>query len=222
MQQAPGQQAPPPQQPASLDEIVVALVSVVIAAIKSKYFMIFSCWDFVSPRLRKLTRSARVFCAEPNAVGENQIRGGGVGGRSIRADAVASSIAKVWPLKRGVENLSEIGQKRINVEHETVQQLPGCDLCPHGSWFDVCSGIILHPDILEQQSGAFVTATKFGFATSGQRKVTRQTINKALRPTLRMTFEPKAGRIEIKACFSISTDWFKWTFAQCEYVQSLF
>jgi hypothetical protein len=43
MQQAPGQQAPPPQQPASLDEIVVALVSVSIAAIKSKYFMIFSC-----------------------------------------------------------------------------------------------------------------------------------------------------------------------------------
>jgi hypothetical protein len=42
MQQAPGQQAPP-QQPASLDEIVVALVSVIIAAIKSRYFMIFSC-----------------------------------------------------------------------------------------------------------------------------------------------------------------------------------
>jgi hypothetical protein len=43
MQQAPGQQAPPPQQPASLDEIVVALVSAIIAAIKSRYFMIFSC-----------------------------------------------------------------------------------------------------------------------------------------------------------------------------------
>jgi hypothetical protein len=43
MQQAPGQQAPPPQQPASPDEIVVALVSVITAAIKSKYFMIFSC-----------------------------------------------------------------------------------------------------------------------------------------------------------------------------------
>jgi len=42
-QQAPGQQAPPPQQSASLDEIVFALVSVIIAAIKSKYFMIFSC-----------------------------------------------------------------------------------------------------------------------------------------------------------------------------------
>ena len=54
---------------------------------------------------------------------ENQIRGGGVGGRSSRADAVASSIAKVWPLKRGVGNLSEIGQKSISVEHETVQQL---------------------------------------------------------------------------------------------------
>ena len=37
MQQAPG------QQPVSLDEIVVALVSVTIAAIKSRYFMILSC-----------------------------------------------------------------------------------------------------------------------------------------------------------------------------------
>ena len=133
MQQAPGQQAPPSQQPASLDEIVVALVSVIIAAIKSTYFMILSCLDFVNPRLREHTRSARVFCAEPNAVGENQIRGGGVGGRSIRADAIASSIAKVWPLKRGVENLSEVAQKRLSIEHETVQQPRGCDSCPHRS-----------------------------------------------------------------------------------------
>jgi hypothetical protein len=43
MQQAPGQQAPPPQQPASLDEIDVTLVSAIIAAIKSRYFMILSC-----------------------------------------------------------------------------------------------------------------------------------------------------------------------------------
>jgi hypothetical protein len=43
MQQAPGQQAPPAQQPASLDEIIVTLVTDIIAAIKSKYFMIFSC-----------------------------------------------------------------------------------------------------------------------------------------------------------------------------------
>jgi hypothetical protein len=146
-----------------------------------------------------------VFCAEPNAVGENQIRGGGVGGRSIRADAVASSIAKVWPLKRGLENPSEIGQKRISVEHETVQQLLGCDLCSHG--FDVCSGVILHPDILEQQSGDFVIMTTFGLATSGQRKPTRQTISKALRPARRITFELNSGLIQIKACFSISTDW---------------
>jgi hypothetical protein len=40
MQQAPGQQVPPPQQPRSLDEIVLALVSVIIAAIKSRYFKI--------------------------------------------------------------------------------------------------------------------------------------------------------------------------------------
>ena len=142
----------------------------------------------MNPRLHEHTRSARVFSAEPNAVGENQIRGGGVGGRSIRADAVASSIAKAWPLKRAVVNLSEIGQKRISVEHEMVQQLRGCDLRPHGSSFDVCSCVILHPDILEQQSGAFVTVATFGLATSGHRKVTRQTINKALRPALRMTF----------------------------------
>ena len=163
----------------------------------------------MNPRLRELARSAREFCAEPNAVGENQIRGGGVGGRSIRADAIASSIAKVWPLKRGVENLSEIGQRRISVEHETVQQLRGCDSCPQRFLWDICSGIILHPDILEQQSGAFVTVITFGLATSGQRNATRQTINKALRPALRMTFQVKADRIEIKACFSISTDWFK-------------
>jgi hypothetical protein len=73
-----------------------------------------------------------VFGAEPNAVGENQTRGGGVGGRSILADAVASSIAKVWPSKGGVENPSEVGQKRISVEHETVQQLLGCDSCRQG------------------------------------------------------------------------------------------
>ena len=82
---------------------------------------------------REYARSACVFCAEPNAMGENQIRGGGVGGRSIRADAVASWIAKVWPLKRGVGKLSEIGQKSISVEHETVQQLLGCDSCRHRS-----------------------------------------------------------------------------------------
>jgi hypothetical protein len=46
MQQAPGQQAPPPQQSASLDEIVVALVSVRTAAIKSRYFIILSLLRF--------------------------------------------------------------------------------------------------------------------------------------------------------------------------------
>ena len=54
----------------------------------------------MKPRLREL-RAARVLRAEPNAVGENQIRGGGVGGRSIRADAVASSIAKDVAVKAG-------------------------------------------------------------------------------------------------------------------------
>jgi len=81
-------------------------------------------------------------------LGENQIRGGGVGGCSIRSDAVASSLAKVWLLKGGVENFSEIGQKRISVEHDTVQQLLGCDLCSQGLWVEVCSGFILQPGIL--------------------------------------------------------------------------
>ncbi|HEX5490060.1 MAG TPA: hypothetical protein VFX07_02265 [Candidatus Udaeobacter sp.] len=43
MQHAPGQQAPPVQQSASLDEIIVELVSAIIAAIKSRYFIILSC-----------------------------------------------------------------------------------------------------------------------------------------------------------------------------------
>ena len=142
----------------------------------------------MNPRPHEHTRSTRVFCAEPNAMGENQIRGGGVGGRSIRVDAVASSMTKVSPLKRGVDKLSVVGQKRISVDEETVQQLRGCDLCPQRSSWDVCSGVILHPDILEQQSGAFVTVIMFALPASGQRKVTRQTIIKTLIPALRMTF----------------------------------
>jgi hypothetical protein len=39
MQQAPGQQAPPAQHPSSPDDIVVAPVSAIIAAIKSRYFI---------------------------------------------------------------------------------------------------------------------------------------------------------------------------------------
>jgi len=62
----------------------------------------------------------------------------------------------------------------------------------------------LHPDILEQQSGAFVTVITFAFATSGQRNVMRQTINKALRPALRMTFELNSGLNESKEWLSIS------------------
>lgn len=69
--------------------------------------------------------------AEPNAMGD-QTRGGGVGGRSARANAVASSFANVRPLKRGIGNRSEIGQKSMTVAHETVQQLLVCDSWPHG------------------------------------------------------------------------------------------
>jgi hypothetical protein len=56
----------------------------------------------------------------------------------------------------------------------------------------------LHRDILEQQSGGFVTAMTFGLATSGQRKVMRQTINKALRPALRMTLQLNLALIQSK------------------------
>jgi hypothetical protein len=58
--------------------------------------------------------------------------------------------------------------------------------------------VILHPGILEQQSGVFVAGITFGLATSGQRNVTRQTINKALTPTLRMTLQFNSGLIQIK------------------------
>lgn len=162
----------------------------------------------MNPRLRKHANSTRVFCAEPNAMRENQIRGGGVGGRSIRVDAVASSIENMRPLKPGVGDPSEIAQKRISVEHDTVQQLPGCDLSPpHRSCCDVCSGGILHPGILAQQSSTFVTVITFDLAISGQRNVTRQTINKPLRPALRMRPQSNSALIQIKASFSISTDW---------------
>jgi hypothetical protein len=138
-------------------------------------------------------------------VRENQTRGGGVGGRSIRANAIASSIANMRPSNRGVGNPSDIGQKRISVEHETVQQLLDCDVSPpHRLCCGVCSFIILHPDILEQQSGDFVTVITFGFATSGQRKVTRQTINKALTPALRMTRHLTSSLIQIKESLSAS------------------
>ena len=146
-----------------------------------------------------------MFCAEPNAVGENQTRGGGVGGRSIRTDAVASSIANVRQSKRGIGNPFEVGQKRISVEQETVQQLLRCDVSPpHRSCCDVCSFVTLHPDILEQQSCAFVTVITSGFATPGQRNVTRQTINKALMPALRMTPHLNSSLIQIKESLSAS------------------
>jgi hypothetical protein len=51
---------------------------------------------------------------------------------------------------------------------------------------------------LEQQSGAFVIVTTFGLATSGQRKVMRQTINKALRLALRMTVQVNLELIQSK------------------------
>jgi len=64
--------------------------------------------------------------------------------------------------------------------------------------------VILHWDILGQQSGAFVTVITFGLATSAQRKVTRQTINKALKPALRMLLKFTASLIQIKELVSTS------------------
>jgi hypothetical protein len=66
-------------------------------------------------------------------VGANQIRGGGISGRSIRAEAVGSPVQKTRPAKSGIEKASELAQNKISVEHETAQQLRGCDSCPHGS-----------------------------------------------------------------------------------------
>jgi hypothetical protein len=43
-----------------------------------------------------------------------------------------------------------------------------------------------------------VIVTTFGLATAGQRKVTRQTINKVLKLALRMTLELNFGLIQIK------------------------
>jgi hypothetical protein len=53
--------------------------------------------------------------------------------------------------------------------------------------------------ILEQQSGVFVIMITFGLATSGQRKVTRQTINKALTPALCITVQLNPSLIQINA-----------------------
>jgi len=51
----------------------------------------------------------------------------------------------------------------------------------------------LHCDILEQQSGVFGTVITLGLAICGQRKVTRQTINKPLKPALRITFQANSS-----------------------------
>jgi hypothetical protein len=65
---------------------------------------------------------------------------------------------------------------------------------------------ILHPGILAQQSGAFasVTVMTLDLATSGQRKVTKQTLNKTLRPTLCITPQSNSSLIQIKESLSTS------------------
>ena len=142
----------------------------------------------MNPRLRERVRRAHVPRAEPESLRENQVRGGGIGGLSIRTEAVVSAVENAWPVKPGVEKPSDVGHKRISVEHETVQQLRGCDSwSPHRFCGDVCSCIILHPDILEQRSDGFGIAITFDLPATGQRKVARHTINNALTPALRIT-----------------------------------
>jgi hypothetical protein len=68
-----------------------------------------------------------VYLAPSRTVEENQIRGGGIGGRLIRAKGVASSVENARPIKRGIEKTLEGGQRRVSVEHETEQQLRGCE-----------------------------------------------------------------------------------------------
>lgn len=126
--------------------------------------------------------------AEPEP-GENQIRGGGIGGRSVRPEAVVSPVEKAWPVKRGIEKAFEVGQKRISVEHETVQQVRGCDCSPKHPLCggEVCSSAILQVCALEQQVGGFAAVITFGLPTAGHRKAKRQTINNALMPARRIT-----------------------------------
>ena len=141
-----------------------------------------------SSAARTRTQGAHVPRAEPESLRENHVRGGGIGGLSIRAEAVVSDVENARPVKPGVKKPSDVGQKRISVEHETVQQLRGCDSwSAHRFCGDVCSCIILHPDILEQKSDGFGIAITFDLPTKGQRKVARHTINNALTPALRMT-----------------------------------
>jgi hypothetical protein len=147
----------------------------------------------VKPRPRE--RAWRTCFAPSRSVGENQIRGGGIGGRSIRAEAVASPVEKTWPSKRGIGNGFAVGQKRMSVEHEDVQQLRCWDrsvahpLCDR----EVCSTAILHVCALEQQTVGFGAVITFALPTAGHRNVKRQTISKATMPALRMG-ERKARR----------------------------
>ena len=148
----------------------------------------------MNPRLRERVRRAYVPRAEPESLRENHLRGGGTGGLSIRAGAAVSAVENAWPVKPGVKTPSDVGQKRISVEHETVQQLRGCDWwSPHRFSGDVCSCTILHPDILEQQSDRFGMAITFDLPAEGQRKVARHTINNALTPAFRMTTSAYRG-----------------------------
>ena len=159
----------------------------------------------MNPRPRERVRGAHVSRAEPESLRENQVRGGGIGGFSIRGEAVLLAVENAWPVKPGVKQPPDVGQKRISVEHETVQQLRGCDSwSPHRFCWDVCSCIILHPDILEQQSDGFGIAITFDLPTEGQRKVARHTINNAFTAALRITSQFNSGLIQIKESLSTS------------------
>jgi hypothetical protein len=105
-------------------------------------------------------------------------RGGGTGGRSLRTDAMESVVKTIRSVVDGIDKVSRGAQKRINAEHDTGQQLIGCDSSPiHPLRSGACFFVFTHSLVVGQQLGFFVEATALGFPTAGQRKTPRQTIN---------------------------------------------
>jgi len=98
-----------------------------------------------------------------------------------------------WPVKKAslangrIAKPSEAEQKRIKVEHETVQQLRDCDSwCAHPVCDEAFSCAFAQPGILAQQAD-FTTVIMLDFPTAGQRKLLRHTITNAMVAALRIT-----------------------------------
>jgi hypothetical protein len=152
-----------------------------MAAIKSRYFMIFSCKSFRESSATR-TRRAELFR-------KNQARGGGTGGRSARTEAIASRVNTVSSISAGREKVSKGEQKSTKAEHGTGQQRLGRE----GSLAQLALGsatfsfICMHFVVSMQQLGFAGTEVTFGLPTAGQRKMLRQTISNALIAALRIT-----------------------------------